>query len=102
MNQSFFSLSKERKFTFPVHSADVVNVLEKMIKAIDGELLDEGLMSIGGTVLPHIKHWDRLGELFIGKTVTAIALLPALLGVSALAILAVVAAPVYCYVQTVM
>ena len=71
-----------------------------MTKAVDGEL-SEGFMSIGGVILPHIKYWDRLGELLIGNTMTAIAFLPALLGLSAIAILAVAATPVYCYVQTV-
>lgn len=71
-------------------SADVVYMVDKMIKTVDEELLEEGLMSIGDVVLPHIQHWDRLVTLLRDRTVAVASILPALLGVSALAILAVV------------
>ena len=34
--------------------ADVIDMLDKLIKAIDEELWEEGLMSIGDTALPQI------------------------------------------------
>lgn len=43
--------------------ADVIDMLGGMIKAIDEELSEEGLVSIGDTMLPHIQHWDRLSAL---------------------------------------
>ena len=70
-----------------------------MIKAVDGELSEEGLMSIGDTVLPHIQHWDRLVSMLRNRTVAVATILP-LLGVSVLAMLTlVVAAPFYLSVQ---
>ncbi|KAF8554223.1 hypothetical protein OG21DRAFT_1115422 [Imleria badia] len=72
---------------------DVINMLDKMIKAVDEELSEEGLMSIGDAVLPHIEHWDRLVTMVSHRAVGAITILPALLGVSTLAILAVIVIP---------
>jgi len=81
-------------------SADVINMVDKMIKAIDEELSEEGLMSIGDAVLPHIQHWNRLLTLLRDQAVWAVTILPALLGVSTLAILAVVLlTPVYLSVR---
>ncbi|KAG8214236.1 hypothetical protein J3R82DRAFT_11044 [Butyriboletus roseoflavus] len=75
---------------------DVMVMLNKMIKAVDEELSEEGLMSIGDAVLPHIQHWDRLVTLLCDRAVAVVTILPALLGVSALAILAVVVlTPIY-------
>lgn len=75
-------------------------MLDKMIKAVDEELSEEGLMSIGDAVLPHIHHWDRLVTLLRDKAVAVVTVLPALLGVSVLAVLAVVVvAPVYLSVR---
>jgi hypothetical protein len=65
-----------------VLSADVINMLDKMIKVVDEELSDEGLMSIGDAVLPHIEHWDRLVTVLSNRAVGVITILPALLGVS--------------------
>ena len=87
---------KQVFLSFFVHSADVVDMLDKMIKAVDQELSEEGLMLIGEAVLPHIKHWNRLVTLLRGRTVAVTIVLPTMLGVSALAILAAVAfAPIY-------
>ena len=73
-----------------------------MIKSVDQEMSEEGLMSIGDAVLPHIKHWDRLGDLVRTQTVAAISVLPALIGVPLLAVLAVaLVAPVYLSVRTI-
>ncbi|KAN0091569.1 hypothetical protein V8E55_005135 [Tylopilus felleus] len=78
--------------------ADVTDMLDKVIKAVEGELSKDSLMSIGD-VLPHIQHWNRLGKMLRDKTVK-VASIPPLLGVSALAILAlVVAAPIYASVR---
>ncbi|KAF9227007.1 hypothetical protein BS17DRAFT_440186 [Gyrodon lividus] len=72
---------------------DVVDMLAKMIRAVDEEFLDDGLTSVGDTVLPHISHWDKLATLVIDSTVV-MAILPVVLGVSALVIAAgIVAAP---------
>lgn len=65
-------------------------MLDKMIKAVDEELLEEGLMSIGDTVLPHIQHWDRLAALLRDRALGVVTILPLVLGVSALTIVAVV------------
>lgn len=71
-------------------------MLDKMIKSVDEELSEEGLMSVGDAVLPHIEHWNRLVTLLSNQAVGAITILPALLGVSALAILAVIlVTPIY-------
>ncbi|KAF8554230.1 hypothetical protein OG21DRAFT_1116143 [Imleria badia] len=67
--------------------ADVINMLDKMIKVVDEELSDEGLMSIGNAVLPHIVHWNRLVTVLSNRAVGVITILPALLGVSVLAAL---------------
>lgn len=75
-------------------------MLDKMIKAVDEELSEEGLMSIGDAVLPHIRHWNRLVTLLRDRSVAIVTILPALLGVSALAVLAVVVfAPIYLSVR---
>ncbi|KAG9309255.1 hypothetical protein JVU11DRAFT_10738 [Chiua virens] len=79
---------------------DVVDMLDKMIKAVDEELSEEGLMPVGDAVLPHIRHWNRLVTLVRDRTVAVVSFLPALLGVSTLAVLAVVVfAPVYVSVR---
>ena len=71
-------------------------MLDKMIKAVDGELSEQGLLSIGDAVLPHIRHWNRLVTLLRNQAVGVITILPALLGISVLAILAVaVVTPIY-------
>lgn len=88
----------ELKDKSPIFSADVTDMLDKVIKAVEGELSKDSLMSIGD-VLPHIQHWNRLGKMLRDKTVK-VASIPPLLGVSALAILAlVVAAPIYASVR---
>ena len=69
-----------------IFSADVNNMLDKMIKAVDEELSEDDLTSVGDTVLPHIEHWDRLVTLLGNETVKVITILPALLGVPALVI----------------
>lgn len=66
-------------------------MLDRMIKAIDGELSEDGLMSIGDTVLPHIQHWDRLVTVLRNRALGAVSILPGILGVSVIAILGVVA-----------
>ncbi|KAF8554225.1 hypothetical protein OG21DRAFT_1117029 [Imleria badia] len=66
-------------------SADVINMLDNMIKAVDEELSDEGLTLIGDAVLPHVQHWDRLLR---NQPVGSVIILPALLVSSALAALA--------------
>lgn len=77
-----------------------MDMLDKMIKAVDEELSEEGLMSIGDAVLPYIQHWDRLVTLLRDRTVAVVTILPAVLGVSALAVLAVVVlAPIYLSVR---
>lgn len=77
-------------------SADIVDMLDKMIKAVDEELSEEGLMSIGDTVLPHIQHWDRLAALLRDRAIAAVTILPLVLGVSVLAIVGVVViTPIY-------
>ncbi|KAF8554221.1 hypothetical protein OG21DRAFT_1115346 [Imleria badia] len=71
-------------------------MLDKMIKAVDEELSEDGLTSVGDTMLPHIAHWDRLVTLLGEQAVGAITVLPGVIGVSTLAILAVIAlTPVY-------
>lgn len=75
-------------------------MLDKMIKAVDEELSEEGLMSVGDAVLPHIRHWNRLVTLLRDRAVAVVTILPALLGVSTLAVLAVlVVAPIYLSVR---
>lgn len=34
-------------------------MLNKVIEAVDDELSEDGFMSIGDAVLPHIRHWDE-------------------------------------------
>ena len=85
-----------RVFIIVAFSADVITMLDKMIKAVDGELSEQGLLSIGDAVLPHIRHWNRLVTLLRNQAVGVITILPALLGISVLAILAVaVVTPIY-------
>ncbi|KAI9460304.1 hypothetical protein HD554DRAFT_2041680 [Boletus coccyginus] len=72
----------------------------EMIKAIDEELSEEGLMSIRDPMLPHIQHWNRLITLLHDRAVWTVTILPVLLGVSTLAILAmVVLTPIYLSTQ---
>jgi len=79
---------------------DVINMLDKTIKAVDEELSEDGLMSIGDAVLPHIEHWDRLVTLLRDRTVAVVTVLPVVLGVSALAILGLVMfTPIYLSVR---
>ena len=81
-------------------SADVLDMLDKMIKAVDEELLEEALMSIGEAVLPHIQHWDRLVTMLRDQALAVVTVLPAILGVSAAAILAVIVlTPIYLSVR---
>jgi len=57
-------------------------------------------MSTGDAVPPHIQHWNRLLTLLCDQAVWAVTILPALLGVSTLAILTVVLlTPVYLSIQ---
>jgi hypothetical protein len=75
-------------------------MLDKTIKAVDEELSEDGLMSIGDAVLPHIEHWDRLVTLLRDRTVAVVTVLPVVLGVSALAILGLVMfTPIYLSVR---
>ncbi|KAN0091571.1 Uncharacterized alpha/beta hydrolase domain (DUF2235) domain containing protein [Tylopilus felleus] len=79
--------------------ADVIIMLEKMIKTIDGELSGDGPLSIGDAVPPHIQHWDRLLVMLRTRTVAVVTILP-LLGVSILAAAASVAVtPIYLSVR---
>lgn len=81
--------------------ADVIDMLDKLIKAIDEELSEEGLMSIGDTALPHVQHWDRLATLLRDRAIGAVTILPLVLGASALTIVAVVMiTPVYLSFET--
>lgn len=81
--------------------ADVMNMLDKTIKAIEEELSEERLLSIGDTVLPHIQHWDRLATLLRDRAIAAVMILPLVLSVSALTIVVVaVITPVYLSVAT--
>lgn len=82
--------------------ADVMNsMLDKTIKAIEEELSEERLLSIGDTVLPHIQHWDRLATLLRDRAIAAVTILPLVLSVSALTIVVVaVITPVYLSVAT--
>ena len=83
-------------FIIIAFSADVITMIDEMIKAVDGELSEEGFLSIGDIVLPHIRHWNRLVTLLRSRAVGVITILPALLGISVLAILAVaVVTPIY-------
>lgn len=71
-------------------------MLDKLIKAVDEELLEEGLMSIGDTVLPHIQHWDRLATPIRDRSIAVMTVLPLALGISALTVVAtVVITPIY-------
>lgn len=80
---------------------DVIDMLDKMIKAIDEELSEEGLMSIGDTMLPHIQHWDRLAALLRDRAIAAVTILPLVLGVSALTIVGIVVlTPIYLSFET--
>lgn len=73
------------KHAFLIFSGDVIDMIDKMIRVVDGELTEEGF------ALPQTRHWNR----FLGRVVPAVTFLPTLLGVSALAILAVpVVAPI--------
>jgi hypothetical protein len=72
-------------------------MIDRAIKAVDEELLsEEGLMTIGDTLPPHIQHWGRLGSSLRDRAMVTV--LPALLGTPAIAMLAV-AAPIYLSVQ---
>jgi hypothetical protein len=81
--------------------ADAIGMLDKVIRAVDGELSEEHLMSIGDTVLPHIQHWDWFATLLHDKAVAAVTILPLVLGVSVLTIVAVVViTPIYLSFET--
>ena len=81
--------------------ADVIDMIDKMIKAVDEELSEEGLVSIGDTVLPHIQHWDRLAILVRDRSIATVTILPLVLGVSALTIIAIaVITPIYISFET--
>ncbi|KAF9227009.1 hypothetical protein BS17DRAFT_441300 [Gyrodon lividus] len=71
---------------------DVLDMLDKMIKAVDEEFSEDGLTSVGDTVLPHIQHWDRLAALIRDSVVGIVTVLPVVLGVSALTIVALIVA----------
>jgi len=60
--------------------SDVTIMLEKMIKAVEGELSEEDLM-IGDTLPPGIQHWNRV-LMFLGYTAAGTALFPVALGAS--------------------
>ena len=75
-------------------SGDVVDAVDNMIKSVDEEMSEEGLMSIEDDILPRILHWDRLGYLVRNRAVATIAILPAILAVA-------VVAPVYLSVRTI-
>ena len=47
-----------------------------MIKAVDKELSEEDLMTIGDSVVAHIQHWDRLATLVRDRSVVAVMILP--------------------------
>ncbi|KAN0091565.1 hypothetical protein V8E55_005131 [Tylopilus felleus] len=82
-------------------SPDVIDMIDKMIKAVDEELSEEGLVSIGDTVLPHIQHWDRLAILVRDRSIATVTILPLVLGVSALTIIAIaVITPIYISFET--
>lgn len=71
--------------------ADVIDMLGGMIKAIDEELSEEGLVSIGDTMLPHIQYqWDRLAALLRDRAIAAVTILPLVLSVSAPIIVGIV------------
>ena len=55
-----------------IYSADVINMLDYMIKVVDEEL-SEGPMSIGEAVPPHIKHWNRLVMMLRDQAVGVVA-----------------------------
>ncbi|KAF8134269.1 hypothetical protein EV363DRAFT_1322922, partial [Boletus edulis] len=68
--------------------ADIIDMLDKMIKAVSCR---SGTLS-----LPHIEHWDRLVTMLRDRSAAVVTVLPALLGVSVLAVLAVVVfTPIY-------
>ncbi|KAF8552014.1 hypothetical protein OG21DRAFT_1466371 [Imleria badia] len=76
--------------------ADVFSMLDKMIKAVDEELSEDGLMLIGDTVLPHTLNWNRLVTLLRNRAMAATTIIPSLLGVSALSILSIIVfTPIY-------
>jgi hypothetical protein len=102
-NRGWFSArpSVRQRKVLRIALADAIGMLDKVIRAVDGELLEERLMSIGDTVLPHIQHWDRLATLLRDKAVAAVTILPLVLGVSALTIVAVVViTPIYLSFET--
>jgi hypothetical protein len=66
-------------------------MLDKIIKVVDEELSEEGLMPIGNAVLPHIQHWNHLVMVLSNRALGLITILPPLLGVSALAVLGAMA-----------
>ena len=75
-------------------------MLDKMIKTVDEEPPEEGIVPIDVTVLPHIQHWNLLVIMLLDQSLTVVTVLPAVLGVSAVAILAVVAlTPIYLSVR---
>ena len=83
---------------FLFYSADVIRILDEVIKVVDEDRSVEDLtqMSTETAALPHIEHWNHLVTLLRDRTVAAAIILPRLLGVSALAILAaVMLTPVY-------
>jgi len=82
--------------------SDVVIMLEKMIKVVDGELSEEGINDTV-TLPPGVQHWDRV-FMFLGYTVVGTALFPVALGASigfsALSVVVVaVGVPIYLSVE---
>ncbi|KAG9319016.1 hypothetical protein JVU11DRAFT_1137, partial [Chiua virens] len=69
--------------------SDVDDMLDKMIKAVDGELSEEDLIPIGDEVLPHIQHWDQLIRLIGNGSVVTVAAPPVLLSLAAISVLSV-------------
>ncbi|KIJ60018.1 hypothetical protein HYDPIDRAFT_190199 [Hydnomerulius pinastri MD-312] len=70
---------------------DVSSMIEKMIGSVEGQHSTNGLTSIGDSALPHIQHWDRLGDVVRHSAIAAVTGLPVVLGVSALTVTALIA-----------
>ena len=91
-SESTFSLIDNGDNETFIHfiSADIITILDNIIKVVDEEPSEEGLISIGDVVLPHIRLWHRFVMLLRNSAVTVVIILPLLLGVLVLAILGIV------------
>jgi hypothetical protein len=78
---TFFLIDKgDNEIYFHSISADVITILNDIIKVVDEGLSEDGLISIGDVVLPRIRLWDRFVILLRGGAMGVAITLGSLLG----------------------